>query len=433
MPLPRSRPLLPAIVALGAALRLPWLASRPLWLDEALQHHVSSAPSLAELVARSAAEDLHPVGYALLGRLALSLGEADVWLRLPAWVAGVAAIAAAWAAVRAWVEDPAAAERAGLVAAGLVAVCPPCVAWSREARPYSWAVLALLLLLWAAAEARRGRAGPLVAASVGALPWHYGAWLVLAGVLAATGADPRSRRPAAWAAGASLLGASALAPHALAQIAARGDLAHLEAHLGTGAIAGLPWLLGWLVTGSSSPLALAPGLAALPALLVRPDARGRVVLASVAVVALAAVGGLYPLGPVRHGLVLLPAIVLATAPRLRPGPAAALGAAMLACATIRAPGVPVHDVPALLAELDREGTTGPVWVDPVLSWPVLRYGPPDGAVLGRWGEPWPDHGWILTTGDGPGDLRAEGVRALWRGDGGGAGRRADRPEGPSPR
>lgn len=411
-PLPRSLPLLPAIVALGAALRVPWMSSRPLWLDEALQHHVSSAPTLAGVLARSAAEDLHPPGYALLGWLALSFGDTEAWLRLPAWIAGVAAIVAAWASVRAWIDEPSRAARAGLVAAAWVAVCPPCVAWSREARPYTWAVLALFALLGAAAAARRGRTAPLVVASVGVLPWHYGGWLVLGAVLAACTADPRARRAALWAGLASGPIVLSLIPHLAAQLVARGDLAHLEAHLGPRALVGLPWLLGWLATGSSSAYALLPGLALLPLLGGGAERGGGLARACVATVALAAVAGWYPLGPVRHGLVLLPAVVLAVAPRVRPAPAIAACVALLAATLARGPGVPFHDVPALLATLEARRAGEPVWIDPMLSWPVRRYGIPEGAAFGRWGEPWPDRGWVLTTGEAPAAFGAAGVRAV---------------------
>lgn len=366
---------------------------------------------------RSAREDLHPPGYSLIGWLMLSLGDSELWLRLPAFVAGCGAIVAAWAAARAWsLLDGASgsqAEGIGRLAALLVAVAPVSVAWSREARPYSLAVLALFVLLWAVARARRGEKLPLALASLGVLPWHYGGWLVLAAVLAACALDRRSRVPAMMAALVCAPVAWVLWQHAADQFATRGELAHLADHMGLGAVVGLPWLFGWMITGSSSVLALLLGLVVAWRGL---RARWRVdpvLLAGFVAVGAAALAGAYPLGPLRHGLVLLPAVVLALAPALA-GRASPWIGVLLACTLLRGPGLPVHDVPTLLDALEAHRGDEPVWVDPMLSWPVRRYGLPEGAQLGRWGEPWPDHGWVLTTGEEPADLRAEGVRAVWR-------------------
>lgn len=403
------------IVLLGLALRLPWLIRRPLWLDEALQHHISSASDPTGVLARSLAEDLNPPGFSLWVHAMLQLLPGPLALRLPSLLAGLLAIGAAYGAGRAWKD-----RSTGWAAALLVATCPPWVAWSREGRSYAVALLCLTLLFWAAAACRR-HPGALSVAAALAVPWHYGAWPVLVGVLAALGLDPARRRAAGLAAVSAGLVAAPLLAVLGHQAALRGTHPHLAAWYGPDLHAGAPWALGFLLTGSASvwswPVGVLAGIGLIGAVW-RARPPSTLVLAAllpVGIVFAGSVVGLYPVGPIRHVLVLAPGLVLLTAfamPRLSVG----LALGMAALAVVRAPGLPVEDLPAVLPALERAREGEPVWVHPHLGFAARYYGLSEPVLWGRWGEPAPETGWVLVPAHhpahDPGALEAAGVRAV---------------------
>ena len=117
--------------------------------DEGYTWLVAGAPGLDALLERLARYENTPPLYYLL---AAPLPDADeVWLRLPALVAGVAAVPVLYAVVR-----PLLGTAAALLAALGLAVAPYHVSFSDYARAFTLATLAMLLALWAAARLAQG-------------------------------------------------------------------------------------------------------------------------------------------------------------------------------------------------------------------------------------------------------------------------------------
>ena len=136
------------IVLLAVACRAAGAGDR-LGTDEGYTWLVAGAPGLDGLLDRLARYENTPPLYYLL---AAPLPDGDeVWLRLPAIVAGIAAVPVLYAVVRPLLGTPAA-----LLAALGLAVAPYHVSFSNYARAFTLATLAMLVALWAAARLAQG-------------------------------------------------------------------------------------------------------------------------------------------------------------------------------------------------------------------------------------------------------------------------------------
>jgi uncharacterized membrane protein len=145
------------LIAFGIALRLRQYASRrSLWLDEAYLSLSITDFDYGELSSRLLYDQAAPLGYLWAAKTSvLLIGNNEYALRLPALLAGVAALFLIWRLARrllsAWLVP---------AAVGLVAVWPKLVYYSDEAKPYGVDVFAVLLVLWLTArwaEASRSR------------------------------------------------------------------------------------------------------------------------------------------------------------------------------------------------------------------------------------------------------------------------------------
>ncbi len=387
-----------AATILGAVLRLPGQISRPLWLDEALQADISTATTVGEVLSRSASLDLHPPGFALAAHAATQVfGPAEWALRSPSLLAGLLTVPLAWAAGRAW-GDRQLATTLALAAA----VCPPWVAYAREARPYAGAIAWVLALLWAAGVHRKSPSPlssvALTVCAVGGLFWQYTAGLVALGILGALATQRLDRGVIVSLSATAVTGVGLAAGLLRHQLSERADVAgHLDLSLLTGPFE----LVGYCAVGSWSWSALL-GLLLLP-LVVRKVPRDVALVALLPTIALygLAVVGLHPFGGIRQCLVLTPGLLLAAA-HYRFGLDRLLPVGLMAAVAVqiwRFPGVPVWDVPALIAKMD--GAT-PIWVDPRLGRSWVRYGGMQ-ATIASWGEteiPAQPQVWIVTLEDG---------------------------------
>jgi mannosyltransferase len=129
------------LLLLGAGLRFHGLGRESLWNDELDSRRVSGAPTAAEVVAKTLAQDGHPpVFNLLLHSIERFWGDSERALRFPSAVAGVLAIGAIFVLGRLLYGT---AE--GLLGAGLLTVlwCP--IYYSQEARPYSLLLAAVLV------------------------------------------------------------------------------------------------------------------------------------------------------------------------------------------------------------------------------------------------------------------------------------------------
>jgi len=131
------------IVVLGAYLRFSTLGGRSLWADEFATWHVSRMP-LGESL-RWQPELTKPPLYQLCLRLITHEAHPSEWLlRLPAALAGVLTIPAAYL-----LACMMTCRRTALSLAALLAVNLTQIDYSQEARPYSMLVLGAILSMWA--------------------------------------------------------------------------------------------------------------------------------------------------------------------------------------------------------------------------------------------------------------------------------------------
>jgi hypothetical protein len=143
-----------AIFGVALAVRLPGMG-RALNHDEAYTWEVFADKPYAEIVTSYPVPNNH-ILHSLLVRLAVQLcGEYEWVIRLPALLAGLLAIPAAFFLCRAFFGE----GRAGLVAAGLLALIPAHITYSQMARGYSLLVLFSLLSLLSIWMALAGRSG----------------------------------------------------------------------------------------------------------------------------------------------------------------------------------------------------------------------------------------------------------------------------------
>ncbi len=192
-----------AVVLLAAALRLPGLDDQSLWSDEIYSIESATWPVPVLLTVR----DGHPPLYGLLIKALDQMAPSDLHGRAISAVAGIATVAAMLGLGAAVAGRPAA-----LIAAGLLAVSPLHVWYSREGRMYAllvlWTVLGSWLFVRALRDgARRAWAG-FALVSVAGLATHYLYGPVLLAQAAFVGlrfaAGAVSRRRLALAAGAML-------------------------------------------------------------------------------------------------------------------------------------------------------------------------------------------------------------------------------------
>jgi len=125
------------ITILALAIRLAWLGSKSLWVDEADSFYFASH-TFPEIFSRLC--DPHPPGYYTLLRVSLALGHSEFWVRLPSAIAGALAVPMLYALSR---ELGAAFGMLGLdrrtavLTSLLLAVAPLHVWYSQEARMYA--------------------------------------------------------------------------------------------------------------------------------------------------------------------------------------------------------------------------------------------------------------------------------------------------------
>jgi 4-amino-4-deoxy-L-arabinose transferase-like glycosyltransferase len=204
------------ICVAGAALRFATLDVQSLWLDEAVTAHLLRLDLAGMWQAIPDSESTPPLYYVLAWLWTQLAGTGEVGMRSLSALLGTATVGVGWALGRRLGGD-----RAGLVAAALLAVNPMLVWFSQEARAYALLVLlaALSALLWLRLLERpgsgRGLAWALVAAL--ALATHYYAiFLVAPQALWLLVRVPGWRARAAALAPLAVAGA-ALAPLALGQ------------------------------------------------------------------------------------------------------------------------------------------------------------------------------------------------------------------------
>jgi hypothetical protein len=215
-----------AVIALtiaAVALRLPELAHRSLWLDEAWRANLAIAPSWQAfwsgvLGAGNGAlgAPLPPVFAVALRACATILGHSEAALRAIPFGASVAAVPLAYLVGRAC-----GGRVAGIAAAFCFALYPNAVLYGRELKQYSFDVLvALVLLLLASRVAGRpadGRTWTAYAAAAALVPGcSYPAALLLPGIGLGLLIECRQRRAgSAWTAAHGSAGVAALAWYVL--------------------------------------------------------------------------------------------------------------------------------------------------------------------------------------------------------------------------
>jgi mannosyltransferase len=173
--------ILAGLTAAGAALRFATLGVQSFGHDEAVTVGRILQPGLGATLRAIAPSERTPYLYYVLAWLWTRVfGLGAVGVRSLSALFGTLTIPVAFGAARAAVS-----ERAGLIAAGLVAVDPYLVYYSQEARSYALFALLATCSLWAfAAALARPSTGALVAwalAAALALATHYFAIFLVAG------------------------------------------------------------------------------------------------------------------------------------------------------------------------------------------------------------------------------------------------------------
>ena len=205
------------LVALG--LRLPGLATRSLWLDEAWRANLAVAPSWqafwAEVLGAGAGgigAPLPPLFALLLRAVALVVGRSTAGLRALPLAASVAAVPLGYLVAR-----RVRGRAAGVAAAFCFACYPAVVFHGQELKQYSVDVLCVLVLLWLVArtveEPEKRARWALVAAAMALAPgFSYPAALVVPGLALGLLVACRTRQARVlWAAAHAVAAVAALA------------------------------------------------------------------------------------------------------------------------------------------------------------------------------------------------------------------------------
>lgn len=177
-------------VALGAltlgafGLRLVHLTRFELFVDEAATWWFARLTAGGRLAEQMSLEPTPPLYYGLVGLLMKVFGESDLVLRLPSAVFGAAAVPLVFALGKATFGS-----RAGAFAAGILAIHPLHVFYSREARVYPLLLcltLWTLLSLWRALETDGMRAWAVFSSALILVCYShfYGLFLALTAALA---------------------------------------------------------------------------------------------------------------------------------------------------------------------------------------------------------------------------------------------------------
>ena len=193
---------------LGLLLRLLFLGSKSLWLDESWSLMVAQG-GLGGLWS-GAADNMNPPGYYLLLMPWVRLGQSEYWLRLPSVLFGILAIPMTY-----WLGRLLHSEAVGGSAAWLLAFSPIAVWYSQEARGYS--LLTVLALGSVISLVRALRQGDMrwwlscVLLTAAALFTHYSAvWILLVQGVLVVWESMRGgsllRRVSAWVASLVLVG-----------------------------------------------------------------------------------------------------------------------------------------------------------------------------------------------------------------------------------
>jgi mannosyltransferase len=208
--------MLALVCVIGAALRFATLDVQSLWFDEAVTAQLMRLDLPDLLHAIPGSESSPPLYYLLEWLWTQLFGTGEVGLRSLSALLGTATIPAVWALGRRL-----GGNRAGLVAAALLAVNPMLIWFSQEARAYALLALlgALAALLWLRAlelpKTSRLLAWGLVGAL--ALATHYYAIFLVGPQALWLAYRPRTVRARAIALALPVTAAAALAPLALAQ------------------------------------------------------------------------------------------------------------------------------------------------------------------------------------------------------------------------
>ena len=193
-------------LAVGAALRLPFLDHQSLWLDEVNTYSIVTRHSVADVwTGVRATEATPPLYYLVSWGWTQLFGASTAMLRAPAAIEGLLCVPAAFLALRRVIGDAVA-----LAAAWLVATSPLLCFYSLDARAYSQLVLTSTLSLWALAlllEEPRARrwAAWLLAAAATVLTHYFGAFVVVAELAVIWHRLPDQRRRLAIGIGALAL------------------------------------------------------------------------------------------------------------------------------------------------------------------------------------------------------------------------------------
>jgi mannosyltransferase len=168
-----------SIVLVGLALRLYHLGTQSLWIDEAFSSLIASLP-LTEGLERALVDFVHPPLYYLLLRPVTFLSQSEFALRLPSALLGTLSIPLIYQVARSLDGEDGRGRASGLLAAGLLAINPFHIWYSREARNYQLLFFLALLLLYLFHQLLQGRKRWLAFATISALVYltHYFAILL---------------------------------------------------------------------------------------------------------------------------------------------------------------------------------------------------------------------------------------------------------------
>ncbi|HEX3625622.1 MAG TPA: glycosyltransferase family 39 protein [Verrucomicrobiae bacterium] len=136
--------ILAMIILLGAAaLRLPHLATRSLWFDEAVAAN-NSQGTLAETIANTRSDNSSPILYPILLCVVQKLGHSAAIVRASSYISSVLMIA-----IVLWLGRRLVGDRVALLAALLLAVSSSQIHFAQEVREYAFSALVAALMTFA--------------------------------------------------------------------------------------------------------------------------------------------------------------------------------------------------------------------------------------------------------------------------------------------
>src|ERR1019366_179746 len=204
-----------AVPLLALAIRLATATTQSFWLDEAYTEHLIhlSLGSMLSEIPRT--ESTPPLYYVVAWGWTHVFGYGEFALRSVSALAGAATVACAYL-----IASRLAGRRAGVIAGGLLAVCPLMVWYSQEARAYALAALlgtaSLLCLIRYVDSSRPGWAAAWAATAILGLGTHSSVGFVVASEIAWLLWPQRERTEVRIAIGAVVVAGAALVPLALA-------------------------------------------------------------------------------------------------------------------------------------------------------------------------------------------------------------------------